>query len=219
MYQIMYFGYENYLFFVSSKILRIKSESESALRNSSSVVSMIGNFSRILGVCLRINRSFHVSERKKEKLAFFLEMNSSYEMELKQSLEALEIQQFQLAIEQNNKQKQENRIISTQLQGHEVGIQEEEQQYKEVINLHHDNEILMYLKERERLEMDYCAAKNERSALHLDAFVVDNLFAFFCCVVNCNHMSYQPFKSHFFLQTFNYIYKYMYTYIYIYIYS
>mmetsp|Transcript_4050 Transcript_4050/g.4176 ORF Transcript_4050/g.4176 Transcript_4050/m.4176 type:complete len:338 (+) Transcript_4050:151-1164(+) len=169
---IMYFGYENYLFFVSAKILRIKGESESALRNSSSVVSMIGNFSRILGVCLRINRSFHVSERKKEKLAFFLEMNSSYEMELNQSSGALAIQQPQLAIEQNNKQKQENETIITQLQRHAEGTQEEEQQCKEVINLHHDNKILMYLKERERLEMDYCVARNERSALHLDAFVV-----------------------------------------------
>jgi hypothetical protein len=197
----MYFGYENYLFFVSSKVFRIKCETESALRNSSSVVSMIGNFSRILGVCLRINRSSHVSERKKEKLACFLEMNSSYEIELQQSVIALEIEQLRenrLAIEHNNTQKQENDTISTQLQirpGHEEGIPEEHhQECKEKINLRHENEMLLYLKEKERLEMDYFIARNERSTLHLDAIVVRNHFAFFYYVYNYNYICYQYFK-------------------------
>lgn len=180
MYQIMYFGYENYLFFVSSKVFRIKCETESALRNSSSVVSMIGNFSRILGVCLRINRITHVSERKKEKLACFLEMNSSYEIELQQSEKALEIEQLRekrLVIEHNND------TISMKLQirpGYKQGIPEEHnQECIEEINLHHGNKILWYLKEKERLEMDYFIARNERSTLNLDAIVVRNHFAFY----------------------------------------
>lgn len=68
----MYFGYENYLFFVSTKILKIKSETETVLRNSSSLVSLVGNVARILGVCLRINRCAHTSNRKRRRLDLFL---------------------------------------------------------------------------------------------------------------------------------------------------
>jgi hypothetical protein len=68
----LYFGYENYLFFVSTKILKIKSETETVLRNSSSLVSLVGNVARILGVCLRINRCAHTSNRKRRRLDLFL---------------------------------------------------------------------------------------------------------------------------------------------------
>ena len=70
-YQVLYFGYENYLFFVSTKILKIRSETETALRYSSSLVSLVGNVARILGVCLRINKCAHNSTRKKRKLDLF----------------------------------------------------------------------------------------------------------------------------------------------------
>lgn len=69
--QVLYFGYENYLFFVSTKILKIRSETETALRYSSSLVSLVGNVARILGVCLRINKCAHNSTRKKRKLDLF----------------------------------------------------------------------------------------------------------------------------------------------------
>jgi hypothetical protein len=68
----LYFGYENYLFFVSTKILKIRSETETVLRNSSSLVSLVGNVARILGVCLRINRCAHTSNRKRRRLDLFL---------------------------------------------------------------------------------------------------------------------------------------------------
>jgi hypothetical protein len=76
-FQVLYFGYENYLFFVSAKILRIKSETEASLRNSSSLVSLVGNIARILGVFLRMNRSAHSCKKYKKKLDMVLQRESS----------------------------------------------------------------------------------------------------------------------------------------------
>lgn len=56
---------------MSTKILKIRSETETALRYSSSLVSLVGNVARILGVCLRINKCAHNSTRKKRKLDLF----------------------------------------------------------------------------------------------------------------------------------------------------
>lgn len=67
----MYFGYENYLFFVNTKILTIRSESETAIRNSSGLVSLVGNFVRVLGVCLRINRTSYSSKMAKKRLDYY----------------------------------------------------------------------------------------------------------------------------------------------------
>jgi hypothetical protein len=62
---------------VSAKILKIKSETEASLRNSSSLVSLVGNIARILGVFLRMNRSTHSSKKYKKKLDIVLQRESS----------------------------------------------------------------------------------------------------------------------------------------------
>lgn len=164
--------------------MKIKNETESALRNSSSIVSFIGSFTRILGVCLRIHRSTHVSERRKKRLACFIEMNSSYENELKQLLKVREIQRLQenqLMLEHKNEFKQELDALSSQRQilpkqqleqGKLGTLEEQQEEYKEGIRLHNEYEIQLYLKEKERLEMDYRQATNERRTLHWDATVV-----------------------------------------------
>lgn len=62
---------------MSAKILQIKSETEASLRNSSSLVSLVGNIARILGVFLRMNRSTHSSKKYKKKLDIVLQRESS----------------------------------------------------------------------------------------------------------------------------------------------
>lgn len=62
---------------MSAKILQIKSETEASLRNSSSLVSLVGNFARILGVFLRMNRSNYSSRKYKKKLDIVLQRESS----------------------------------------------------------------------------------------------------------------------------------------------
>ena len=62
---------------MSAKVLQIKSETEASLRNSSSLVSLVGNIARILGVFLRIDRSTHSSNKFKKKLEIVLKRESS----------------------------------------------------------------------------------------------------------------------------------------------
>lgn len=78
----MYYGYENYLFFVSTKILQIKCETEATLRNSSSWVSLIGSIARILGVGLKICKTTNLAARKRSKFVNFLKRKSLLEEEL-----------------------------------------------------------------------------------------------------------------------------------------
>ena len=78
----MYYGYENYLFFVSTKILRIECETEATLRNSSSWVSLIGSIARILGVGLKICKTTNLAARKRSKFDNFMMKKSLLEEEL-----------------------------------------------------------------------------------------------------------------------------------------
>ena len=91
------------MFFVSTNVLRIRSESEASIRNSSSLVSFVGNFVRVLGVCLRINRTTYLSRIARRKLDYYSErvrihMKVSEEKRLKAAIKAASNREFECEI-------------------------------------------------------------------------------------------------------------------------